>query len=223
MAVNEQLLKSIIEDVIKEMSSGTAPAAEAAPAAPAAAAGPAEELVLTPGGEAEKGTAADEVVIGISAAFGENQQANILGVPHAKILREMIAGIEEEGLKARVVKVYRSGDVAVIGHDCAELSGSGIAIGIQSRGTALIHQADLPQLGNLELFSQCPLIDLDTYRQIGKNAAKYAKGESPAPVPVKNDQMARPAYQARAALLYLKEVQDVVLGKKPVNMQIAYK
>lgn len=223
MAVNEQLLKSIIEDVIKEMSSDTAPAAEAAPAAPAATAGPAEELVLTPDGEAEKGTAADEVVIGISAAFGENQQANILGVPHAKILREMIAGIEEEGLKARVVKVYRSGDVAVIGHDCAELSGSGIAIGIQSRGTALIHQADLPQLGNLELFSQCPLIDLDTYRQIGKNAAKYAKDESPAPVPVKNDQMARPAFQARAALLYLKEVQDVVLGKKPVNMQIAYK
>lgn len=223
MAVNEQLLKSIIEDVIKEMSSDTAPAAEAAPAAPAATAGPAEELVLTPDGEAEKGTAADEVVIGISAAFGEKQQANILGVPHAKILREMIAGIEEEGLKARVVKVYRSGDVAVIGHDCAELSGSGIAIGIQSRGTALIHQADLPQLGNLELFSQCPLIDLDTYRQIGKNAAKYAKGESPAPVPVKNDQMARPAFQARAALLYLKEVQDVVLGKKPVNMQIAYK
>lgn len=223
MAVNEQLLKSIIEDVLKEMSSGTAPAAEAAPAAPTATAGPAEELVLTPDGEAEKGTAADEVVIGISAAFGENQQANILGVPHTKILREMIAGIEEEGLKARVVKVYRSGDVAVIGHDCAELSGSGIAIGIQSRGTALIHQADLPQLGNLELFSQCPLIDLDTYRQIGKNAAKYAKGESPAPVPVKNDQMARPAYQARAALLYLKEVQDVVLGKKPVNMQVAYK
>ncbi len=223
MAVNEQLLKSIIEDVLKEMSSGTAPAAEAAPAAPTATAGPAEELVLTPDGEAEKGTAADEVVIGISAAFGENQQANILGVPHTKILREMIAGIEEEGLKARVVKVYRSGDVAVIGHDCAELSGSGIAIGIQSRGTALIHQADLPQLGNLELFSQCPLIDLDTYRQIGKNAAQYAKGESPAPVPVKNDQMARPAYQARAALLYLKEVQDVVLGKKPVNMQVAYK
>ena len=103
MAVNEQLLKSIIEDVIKEMSSDTAPAAEAAPAAPAATAGPAEELVLTPDGEAEKGTAADEVVIGISAAFGENQQANILGVPHAKILREMIAGIEEQRDRKSVV------------------------------------------------------------------------------------------------------------------------
>ena len=211
MAINEQMLKSIIEDVLKEMTG-----------APAAA--PAGDTVeLTACGDAAVGAAADEVIIGIAPAFGEKQQANILGVPHAKILKELIAGIEEEGVKYRVVKVYRSGDVAVVGHDCAELSGSGIAIGIQSRGTALIHQKDLPQLGNLELFSQCPLIDLDTYRAIGKNAAKYAKGESPAPVPVRNDQMARPAYQARAALLYLKEVEDVVLGKKPVEMKVAFK
>lgn len=224
MAVNEELLKSIIADVVKEMSAD-APAekpAEAPKAAPVDE-GPAETLVLTPDGEAQKGTAADEVIIGVSAQFGAEQQNNIIGVPHAKIMKELIAGIEEEGMKARVVKVYRSGDVAVIGHDCAELSGSGVAIAIQSRGTCLIHQADLPQLGNLELFPQCPLIDLDTYRQIGKNAALYAKGESPNPVPVKNDQMARPAFQARAALLYLKEVQSVVLGKKPVNMKVSYK
>ena len=74
----------------------------------------------------------------------------------------------------------------------AEYSGSGIGIGIQSKGTTVIHQKDLPNLSNLELFSQAPLIDLDTYRKIGKNAAKYAKGESPTPVPTRNDQMARP-------------------------------
>ena len=217
MAVNEQLLKSIIEDVLKEMSD--APKAEAAcEAAPVVADG----VKLTPIGEAKVGTASDEVVIGVSAAFAEFQNKNIVGVPHAKILKEMIAGIEEEGMKYRLVKVYRSGDVAVVGHDCAELSGSGVAIGIQSRGTCLIHQRDLPQLSNLELFSQCPLIDLDTYRAIGKNAAKYAKGESPNPVPVRNDQMARPAYQARAALLYLKEVEHVVGGKKPVEMKVSF-
>ena len=33
----------------------------------------------------------------------------------------------------------------------------------------------------------------------GKNAAKYAKGESPTPVPTRNDQMARPTYQALSA------------------------
>jgi propanediol dehydratase medium subunit len=212
MAINENMLRSIIEDVLKGMNVAT----EAAPAAKA------DGIALTPCGEATVGTAADEVVIGISAAFAEAQTKNILGVPHADIMKAMMAGIEEEGLKCRVVKVYRSGDVAVVGHDCAELSGSGVAIGIQSRGTALIHQKDLPQLSNLELFSQCPLIDLDTYRAIGKNAAKYAKGESPAPVPVKNDQMARPAYQARAALLYLKEVEHVVPGAKPVEMKVTF-
>ena len=36
MAINEQMLKSIIEDVLNEMS-GAAPACDAAPAAPAAA------------------------------------------------------------------------------------------------------------------------------------------------------------------------------------------
>ena len=75
----------------------------------------------------------------------------------------------------------------------------------------------------MELFSQAPLIDLDTYRAIGKNAAKYAKGESPAPVPVRNDQMARPAYQAKAALLHIKETEHVVPGKKPVEMKVTFK
>ena len=37
MAINEQMLKSIIEDVLNEMS-GAAPACDAAPAAPAASA-----------------------------------------------------------------------------------------------------------------------------------------------------------------------------------------
>ncbi len=221
MAINEQMLKSIIEDVLNEMTGAAAPACEAAPVASAAAA--AGSVELSPVGEVQQGVAADEVLIGLAPAFAEFQHENIVGVPHDKILKEIIAGIEEEGLKARVIKVYRSSDVAVCGHDAAELSGSGVAIGLQSKGTALIHQKDLPQLSNLELFSQAPLIDLDTYRAIGKNAAKYAKGESPAPVPVRNDQMARPAYQAKAALLHIKETEHVVNGKKPVEMKVTFK
>ncbi|WKY47048.1 propanediol/glycerol family dehydratase medium subunit [Eubacteriaceae bacterium ES3] len=214
MAINEQMLKSIIEDVLKEMT-GAAPAA--APAAAAAGA-----VKLTPVGDATQGVASDEVVIGLAPAFAEFQNVNIIDVPHDKILKEIIAGIEEEGLKARVIKVYRSSDVAVCGHTAAKLSGSGIGIGLQSKGTSLIHQKDLPQLSNLELFSQAPLIDLETYRAIGKNAAKYAKGESPAPVPVRNDQMARPAFQAKAALLHIKETEHVVNGKKAVEQQVSF-
>ncbi|MBC3797174.1 propanediol/glycerol family dehydratase medium subunit [Acetobacterium paludosum] len=217
MAINEQMLKSIIEDVLKEMT-GAAPAASA-PSKVAAAAG---SVKLTPIGDAKQGVASDEVIIAVAPAFAEYQHETIVGIPHDKVLKELIAGIEEEGLKARVIKVYRSSDVAVCAHTAAKLSGSGIGIGIQSKGTTVIHQKDLPQLSNLELFSQAPLIDLETFRAIGKNAAKYAKGESPAPVPVKNDQMARPAYQAKAALLHIKETEHVVEGKKPVEQQVSF-
>jgi propanediol dehydratase medium subunit len=74
----------------------------------------------------------------------------------------------------------------------------------------------------LELFPQSPLIDLPTYRAIGKNAAKYAKGESPNPVPVKNDQMARPKYQAIAALLHIKETEYVQAQKPPVEVRVRF-
>ena len=220
MAINEQMLKSIIEDVLKEMTGAqdTAPAEKVV----GAEAAKASSVKLSPIGEAKQGVSSDEVVIGVAPAFADSQNENIIGVPHDKILKEIIAGIEEEGMKFRIIKVYRSSDVAVCGHTAAQLSGSGIGIGIQSKGTSLIHQKDLPQLGNLELFSQAPLIDLDTYRAIGKNAAKYAKGESPSPVPVRNDQMARPAYQAKAALLHIKETQHVESGKKAVEQQVSF-
>ena len=163
------------------------------------------------------------MVVGLAPAFGVYQTKTILGIPHDKVLREILAGIEEEGMKWRVIKVYRTSDVSFIAHDAAEYSGSGIGIGIQSKGTTVIHQKNLPPLSNLELFSQAPLIDLATYRQIGKNAAKYAKGEAPTPVPVRNDQMARPAYQAIAALLHIKETEHVDNNKKPQSIAVSFK
>ena len=60
------------------------------------------------------------------------------------------------------------------------------------------------------------------YRKIGKNAAKYAKGESPTPVPTKNDQMARPTYQALSALLHIKETELVDNNKKPQAVTVSF-
>ena len=74
-------------------------------------------------------------------------------------------------------------------------------------------------MNNLELFPQAPLIDLNTYRLIGKNAAKYAKGESPNPVPTKNDQMARPKFMAKAALLHIKETKHVNPDSQPIEIE----
>ena len=60
----------------------------------------------------------------------------------------------------------------------------------------------------------------ETYRLIGKNAAKYAKGETPNPVPTLNDQMARPKYQAYSALLHIKETKLVKRGKPADECQV---
>ena len=164
----------------------------------------------------------DEVVIGVAPAFALSQVKTIGGLAHADVLRELSAGIEEEGLRARFVRFRDISDVSFIAQRAAKLSGSGIGIGIQSKGTTVIHQKDLPNLSNLELFSQAPLIDLDTYRKIGKNAAKYAKGESPTPVPTRNDQMARPTYQALSALLHIKETELVDNNKKPQAVTVSF-
>lgn len=223
MTFDEKTLRSVIAEVIKEMTSQPASAASAPAAAAPATLPAAGKMTLTEQGDAPKGVAPDEVVIGLAPAFGIYQTETIIHQPHDKVLREIIAGIEEEGLKWRVVRVYRTSDVSFIAHDAAEYSGSGIGIGIQSKGTTVIHQKDLPPLSNLELFSQAPLIEMDTFRQIGKNAAKYAKGEAPTPVPVRNDQMARPTYQAIAALLHIKETEHVDNDKRPQAVAVSFK
>lgn len=172
--------------------------------------------------EASVGTRSDEVVIGIGPAFLKHQTKTIVNIKHDEVLRELIAGIEEEGLHARVIRILRTSDVSFMANDAAKLSGSGIGIGIQSKGTTVIHQKDLLPLNNVELFPQAPLLDLDTFRAIGKNAAKYAKGESPNPVPTKNDQMARPKFMAIAALLHIKETKYIIENKKPNEIKIKF-
>lgn len=219
MTIDEKLLKSVIEEVLKEMNFDNIPSSTKSTL-------PVEEangMELKEVGELKQGKLPNEVVIGLAPAFGKYQTKTIIGLPHYQVLKEVIAGIEEEGLSYRIVRDYRTSDVAFVAHDSAKLSGSGIGIGIQSKGTTVIHQKDLFPLSNLELFSQAPLIDLATYRQIGKNAAKYAKGESPNPVPVRNDQMARPKYQAIAALLHIKETQHVEENKKPQEIKVEFK
>lgn len=173
-------------------------------------------------GPAERGSRSDEVVIGVSPAFADFFSQTIVNVSHGEVLRQILAGIEEQEVATRIVRVRHSSDLAVVAHTAAKLSGSGIGIGILSRGTSMIHQRDLPRLSSLELFPQCPLLTLETYRSIGSNAAQYAKGESPQPVPTLNDQMARPRWQAKAALLHLKETEQIVKGAKPSEVKAVF-
>jgi propanediol dehydratase medium subunit len=186
---------------------------------PTTTAPPQRTVTLREVGPARRGTRPDEVVVAVSPAFAGHFSKTIVDVPHAEVLRQLLAGIEEQGVTARVVRIRDTADLAALAHVAARLSGSGISVGILSRGTTIIHQRDLPRLSNLELFPQSPLLDAPVFRMIGSNAAQYAKGESPQPVPTRNDQMARPRWQAKAALLHLKEFECIEAGRGPVEVE----
>lgn len=221
MQFNEDLLRKVIEEVMAEVvtDGASAPAAKPAAATVSTAAN-VGNIKFTPLGNAKRGTDPREIVVALPPAFGEQFKTTIINVPHAEVLRQVFAGIEEEGCSYRVIKVYHTADVAFIAHAGAKLSGSGIGIGILSRGTTVIHQRELAPLSNLELFPQSPLLDAEVFRQIGKNAAKYAKGENPVPVPTRNDPMARPRYQGIAALLHNKEASFLDRSKAPVEFMV---
>lgn len=159
--------------------------------------------------KAKKGTDPKEVVIGVGAAFQREIKKTINGIPLDDVLQNVKAGIEEEGMVPRVVKILDTSDVCFMALEAAKISGSGIGVGIQSKGTTVIHQKDLYPLSNLELFPQAPLMDLDTYRKIGQNAAKYVKGEQVAPIPCTNDPMSRPKYQVKAAIMHIAETEQL--------------
>lgn len=213
MQLNEQAIRGIIDEVVKRYVSD-----QSGSQAPKTS-----DFDMVEAGEAKKGISKDEVIIAVAPAFGKYQTETITKIPHSDVIKELMAGIEEEGLKPRVIRVVRTSDVSFLANDGAKLSGSGIGIGLQSKGTTVIHQKDLFPLSNLELFPQAPLLERKHFRMIGKNAAKYAKGESPMPVPQMNDQMARPKYQAIAALLHIKETEHVIKGGAPVELEIKFK
>jgi hypothetical protein len=159
-----------------------------------------------------------EVVVAVGPAFGTALTRTINGLAHEEVLQAIFTGIAEEGLGARLIKVYSSADLGYIGYLGAQHSGTGIAIGLQSRGTAVIQRKGLRPLNNLELFPQSPNLTLESYRAIGRNAARYAKGEPVAPVPVRVDNYARLRHIVRTTLLHRREIEQVRPGVEPVEL-----
>jgi len=137
--------------------------------------------LLVPAGPAAPGTDPRDVVIGVSPAVGREVWRCLSGLTVPDVLREILAGLEEEGCAGRVVRFAGTVDLGRIGLAAARLSGSGIGIGLQGKGTALIHRRDLAPLANLELYSVAPTITPGLYRLLGANAARHAKGATPDP------------------------------------------
>lgn len=141
----------------------------------------AQPSALVPAGPATPGSDPRDVVIGVSPAVGRDVWRCLSGMTVSEVLRQILAGLEEEGCAGRIVRFSETVDVGRIGLAAARLSGSGIGIGLQGKGTALIHRRDLAPLANLELYSVAPTITPELYRLLGANAARHAKGGTPDP------------------------------------------
>jgi propanediol dehydratase large subunit len=179
-------------------------------------------LRLIAAGAARSRPRPDEVVVGLSPAFGDGIWMALNGMTVGELLRQVLAGIEEEGLAGRVVRVTRSIDLGAIGWTAAQLSGSGVSVGLQGKGTALIHRAELPPLGNLELFSIAPRVTPDLYRGLGRNAARYAKGSPVEPLLLpESSEPLGPKYHARVVQLVAIE-RGLARAEDPVELEVSW-
>jgi hypothetical protein len=161
-----------------------------------------------------------EVVVAVGPAFGRRLGATLAGLSHREVVERVLEGVRQEQVPARLVRVRHTADCAFIGHEGARLSGSGVAIGIQSRGTAVIHRRDLAPLDNLELLSHAPNLTGDSYRALGRNAACYALGKPTEPVPVRIDNTARLKHIVQSTLLHRVEVESATPGALPVELSL---
>ncbi len=178
------------------------------------------EPIVSDGDSAGRGDDPAEVVVAVGPAFAETIRCTIADLDHRDVLEAICEGVREGGCEPRLVRVRRIADVAFIAHDGAQLSGSGVAIGLQSKGTAVIHRADLQPLDNLELFGMSPLYSLESYRAMGRNAAGYALGKRVGPVPTQLDNFARAKLIVRTTLLHARETQAIVPGADAVELEL---
>ncbi len=174
-------------------------------------------------GPAEPGSEADEVVVGVSPGFGTELYQTLAGHPLSAVLAALRQGVESGGARMRIVRFRHTADTSFLGLSAAGLAGSGIGIGIQAKGTAVIHRSDRRPHNNLELFSNAPITTLEHYRAMGANAAAYARGEVPEPVVVPTAGEALGArFHARVALLYAIETALTADGATPEELAVDF-
>ena len=173
-------------------------------------------------GPAKPGTAG-EVVIGISPAFGTKLFRTLAGEGVSAMLAAILDGVREGGATPRVVRMRHTADTSFLGLSAANLAGSGIGIGLQAKGTAVIHRAGRLPHHNLELFSNAPITTLEHYRRLGANAAAYARGEDPEPVVVPTRGEALGArFHAEVALIYAIETSLCADGAEPEEIAVEF-
>ncbi|MDR0808883.1 MAG: propanediol/glycerol family dehydratase large subunit [Gemmobacter sp.] len=182
---------------------------------------PTAPLWLVATGEAVKSGDPSDIVIGLSPAFGAELTRTTAGHDLIDVVLALTEGVREGGATPRLVRMRHTADTSFIGLTAARLAGSGYGIGIQAKGTAVIHHADrLPHM-NIELFSNAPVTTLEHYRAMGRNAALYVAGQTPEPVIVPVDGQSLAArYHVRVAMLYAIETGLVVADAPPIELSV---
>ncbi len=161
-----------------------------------------------------------DVVIGISPGFGLKLFQTTAGHRLSDVLLELVTAISARGLTPRIVRFNHTADTSFLGLSAAGLSGSGVGIGIQAKGTAIIHQRGRLPHNNLELFSNAPITKLVHYRGMGANAAAYALGEMPEPIIVpQHGEAMGSRYHARTAMIYA--IETALTSESAVPEEIA--
>ena len=132
MQISEDLIKQITNAVMTEMQRRSEdPCAGSSDCASTAASAPVPSMAgrdrINPEKtdysgypKAAQGTDPKEVVIGVGAAFQREIKKTICGIPLDDVLTNVKAGIEEEGMNARVVKILDTSDVCFMALEAEE-------------------------------------------------------------------------------------------------------
>lgn len=161
-----------------------------------------------------------DIVVGISPAFANKGTAAEIYGNHFLILEKIVEGIEEAGMSAAVVKIYHTDDLAEIAKLSAGFSGTGIGIGIQSKGMVRINHAEHSAEDSLEASFNMPFSSFSLFKEIGINAVEYARGLKPLRVSDKIKPGGLTNYQMTMIRLSSEESVFINRRKKPMRMEL---
>lgn len=175
------------------------------------------------GGAALEGKDQHEVVIGISPAFGLQIFQTTGGLNLSEVLEALIRGVRSAGGSVRILRMHHTADTSFLGLTAAQFSGSGFGIGLQSKGTAVLHRRGRMPHNNLELFSNAPITTLEHYEALGRNAAEWTRGVQPEPVVVPTDGQALGArFHAQVALMHAIETKLTKPDRAPEEVKVRF-
>jgi hypothetical protein len=95
------------------------------------------------------------------------------GAPPA-VLREVCAGVEEEGVPTGQVEVADGGDATALAHAAAQASRLDVGIGLDAAGATAVHHGKLPERSPAATTG--PGAVPPDWRRAGRIAARVVKG-----------------------------------------------